>query len=120
MVKVQVTGVFAEISWVDKLATVLHKKNPRWYALVALEMTDKSDGGNQPIAEWFYLLACSQTYMDKPRGRGPIPDRKYTIVMSEIDLDKILKIARARVGEFEAANWDVFYQEMDKRFLHED
>lgn len=103
--------------WRDKVSALMREKDPRWYALVALEMIDTSSEARNILAEWYYLLICSPSYQVKPKSKGPLCDPKYTIVSEELDLDAALREARERVDQIHAVDWNAFYEEMDKRFM---
>ena len=75
---------------------------------------------DQNIAEWFYILVCSNKYAHHPFRDGPLPNKKYTVIQKEFDLEAIRPIVKQRLTEFKAENWDDFYHEMEQRFLHED
>ncbi len=120
MVSVKLNNVFIEHGEKELLSKSLGQKNTRWYAAVALDLTDLSS--NQKIAEWFYLMLCSPEYAKQPFKRGPHieTDQPYVVVQDQLDMDKALKIAEDKVKIIQADNWDEFYTKMSEEFLYED
>ena len=118
MVEVKLVDVFAEHRKMDLLARSFGARGTRWYAAVALTLRDESAG--RAVSEWFYLIACSKEYHDRPFKRGPALQKQYTIVQEEFDLEQIREIARKKLSKIRAANWDDFYEQMRRDFLWED
>lgn len=118
MVEVRLSGVFVESKKKEWKSLTFGKNNTRWFAVVALQLTDQESG--QILPEWFYLIVCSSNYLNKPFRNGPELDEKYVLVQPIFNLANAEKVAKERVAEVRAKDWDDFYIQMNQHFLHED
>lgn len=120
MVNIKLSRVFVEHSWKPFLQP-FGQPGTRWYALVALALEDLSlDKTPAPVAEWFYLVACSEEYIKRPSSKGPLLDEKFLIVQQSFNLLEIEKAAQERIASIKAESWDEFYEKMQLYFLYED
>lgn len=107
MVKVELGSVFVEDTGKELLAHFTASDGKRRYAMVALRLRDLQQ--DAVMSEWFYLVACSQGYIDKPLKVGPKFNETYTVVQDDFDVEAIRNEAALRLGEISAKNWDEFY-----------
>jgi len=90
----------------------------RWCATVALSLYDEES--KHPVAEWFYLMVCSGSYLKRPLIGVPVWDEKYLFIQDAFDLGEIEVEARRRLANVHAKDWQDFYSQMKGYFLHED
>ncbi len=117
-VRVKLNDVFVEGKGKEWAAQFSRTEGKRWYAMVALKMTDLES--RAPIAEWFYLVACSKGYTEKPLKIGPEPDPIYTVVQEALDIAALKHIAEDRLRRVHADNWTDFYRNMEQYFMYDD
>jgi hypothetical protein len=118
VVKVRLADVTVEHKKKQLLAPQFGASGTRWYAAVALTLVDEST--QQGIAEWFYLIACSKEYKEKPFRKGPVLEDRYVVVQDGFNLEEVKEIARQKLATVQADSWGGFYEQMGKEFLHDD
>ncbi len=118
MVKVRLVDVFVEHQKKDIREKEFGKEGKRWWALVALQLYDEIS--EQQVAEWFYLFVCSKRCLEKPFKKMPAMANKYLVVQEKFNIENIKKIAKEKLSKVSAKDWDEFYVQMEKEFLHED
>jgi hypothetical protein len=117
-IDIQFKGVFLETFKQNFFLSALRIQPKRWYAEVALELYDAHRKRN--VAEWYYLIACSQAYYDKPLRKGPKPDPRYFIVQDDFDIKSIRTGAADRISKLKMPTVEAFYDQMQKHFYWED
>jgi|GEM_PF-6715731 len=109
MINIELTGLIKE----DAAKQISNQEN--WIEWRALSLLDKDE--NRPIAEWFYIAACSQTYYDEILEDGPL---EGYVIQETFDEAKLLNEAHSRFDSLKFEDWDDFYAKMKKLFIYED